>query len=62
VRIPDALVGAPITCGTPVGSDVEGAKDVAFNQAAGPLSVKFVAAAIGASATWFLTSVKPVGR
>jgi hypothetical protein len=48
-----AEVEAAIAGGAPVGDKVEGAEDVLFDNAAGPLAIKFVTAAINTGPSRF---------
>ena len=49
-----AEVEAFVAVGAPVGDEVEGAEDVAFDDAARTLAINFVAATVGAGTNGFL--------
>lgn len=53
-----AQIDALVTAGTPVGGKVKHLVDVAFDQAAGPLTVDFIGAAVGASASQFVQVIQ----
>jgi len=53
-----AEVEALVAVGAPVRGEVEGAEDVAFDDAAGTLAINFMAAAVGAGTSGFLDNAE----